>query len=206
MYKKYKSEIKEIIEIVKECPESLQEKCFEILLNKLLEDEKPSQDQKITPSNSENESEDINGDSSEGMTGSPEEYEISLFDLHVKTQKFLQENDISIERMNELFYKENEEIEPLYEDLNCTQLSECQMRLALLTGLQNSLFTGDFKFDVENVRDRCKNYKCYDGPNYIANYRNNEKFWDNFSDYKEEEVKISTDGKIELANIIKDIS
>ena len=36
MYQNLKGEIKEIIEIVKECPEGLQEKCFELLLENYL--------------------------------------------------------------------------------------------------------------------------------------------------------------------------
>ena len=36
MYQKLKDEIKEIIEIVNQCPEGLQEKCFELLLENFI--------------------------------------------------------------------------------------------------------------------------------------------------------------------------
>lgn len=42
MYQNLKSEIKEIIEIVNQCPETLQEKCFELLLENFLNSKKNS--------------------------------------------------------------------------------------------------------------------------------------------------------------------
>ena len=42
MYKNIKEEIKDIIQIVNECPDSLKEKCFEILLSNLLSESSPN--------------------------------------------------------------------------------------------------------------------------------------------------------------------
>ena len=167
-------------------------------------DEKEKTEDQNTSSIQKEESKKENGENQSSLQN--EEYEISKTDLHIKTRKFLEDNGLSVADINDIFYRENGEIKPLYEDLNCTQMSESQIRLALLSGLENGLSTGEFTFDVKFVRDRCKDHKCYDGKNFIANFRNNDQLWDDFSDYKEQPIKISTEGKTELAIVIKDVS
>ena len=48
MYQNLKSEIKEIIEIVKQCPDTLQEKCFELLLDNYLKSNDQPKTKKAT--------------------------------------------------------------------------------------------------------------------------------------------------------------
>ena len=46
---KFSKDLKEILELVKLCPQNLQEKCFEVLLNNLLNSIKSGGHQSVTP-------------------------------------------------------------------------------------------------------------------------------------------------------------
>lgn len=59
-----------------------------------------------------------------------------LKDFHIKVRKFLETNNIGIDIINSLYYKENERLMPLYESLNTTKMAESQIRLALLTAFE----------------------------------------------------------------------
>ena len=174
MYQKLKNEIKDIIEISKQCPEGLQEKCFELLLENFLSSNKSQKAEKTMPtvadeltSNKENTS-PANENSTDDT--SDEETEIALKDFHVKVQRFLNTNGISIDNINYLYYKEDGELMPLYETLNSTNMSECQIRLALLTAFENSFSdsNGEMLFSCEVVRGRCNAMKCYNASNFSS--------------------------------------
>src|SRR5258706_16002273 len=97
MYQKIKEEIKDIIQIVNECPDSLKEKCFEILLSNMLNE---NQGRKIKPleqkEDNENKFGDLNQKTEPSIKAQNEiDEEISKKDLHVKTKKFLESESVS---------------------------------------------------------------------------------------------------------------
>ena len=206
MYLELKEEIKNIIEVVQQCPEKFQERCFEILLNQYITDyrgEKPEIKQQ-----------QIVGESKNIDVGYTEESiqtdEIKQTDFHIKVQKFMSTNGISISDINNLYYKENDKLMPLYETLGSTKMSECQMRIALLTAFENSFSdpNGDMTFNGEVVRQRCQAMKCYDMPNFSTNFKKNSSFIDNFNDKydKNANYSLSIEGKKELAKIISELA
>lgn len=119
-------------------------------------------------------------------------------------------NGISISDINNLYYKENDKLMPLYETLGSTKMSECQMRIALLTAFENSFSdpNGDMTFNGEVVRQRCQAMKCYDMPNFSTNLKKNSSFIDNFNDKydKNANYSLSIEGKKELAKIISELA
>ena len=125
-------------------------------------------------------------------------------DLHLKAKRFLQKNTLSIEHLNQLFYKEGDEIKPLYDDLKTTRSSESQIRVALLKSLLSAIKTGEFQFNVEEVRQECNVRKCYDSANFGKNFNNNIALFD-IEKYEKgvANVKLTEGGKEELANVIK---
>lgn len=202
-YEKLKIEIKDIIEIVKSCPENLQEKCFEILLSNLIN---PT-DSKSTKPNSKKEKEvEIPNEAQEqtdnGTQEKSDDAEIESKDLHIKTRKLLDTKGIKMDLINKLYYKDNGKILPLYEDLATNKASETQVRISLLTAFENSFENGDFTFSKTAIKDKCKLLKCYDG-NFSNNFKNNK---DLFDDIEDEQIRLSTKGKDELANILQGLA
>lgn len=197
MFEKLEQQLKKIIELVKLCPTNLQEKCFEILLNKLLDNsgaEKVSKNEKPVKESLDKPEEDINKDS-------VKEEEIKLTDLHIKAKKLL-EQGLSINDINNAFYKEGEEIKPLFDDLKSSKISESQIKLALIEAFKNGIKTGDFKFDTIIVKQQCEVYKCYDANNFATYFKNRS---DLFSEpYTRNSVmSLSSEGKKELISVIK---
>src|SRR3990172_8974488 len=141
-----KDKLKEIADIAASLPENLQQQCFELLLKHYLASLTP----KTSPEAEAGEHVDKGG----AKPPKPAEKtfeettkvqaDLTTNDLHVKVRRFMEKYTITLAELNNLFYKEGENILPLYEDLKTTRLAEAQTRVALLQSLQNAFKTGDF--------------------------------------------------------------
>ena len=201
-----KKKIREFSDIAKTCPDNLQGICFELLLKEYLEQRKQPTGKK--PQNEKPASADDNSQNEVAGEGEDQDQEdFATTDLHVKTRKFLSDQNLSIDHINQIFYKEGEKVEPLFDDLKTTKLAESQIRIALLQALKNSISTGNFEFDGEEVRSETELRKCYDSKNFTANFKNSKNLFDGFDKYdkKSPKIKLSKDGRDELANIIRDL-
>lgn len=206
MSEKLKKKVAEIAAIAKECPDNLQEKCFELLLKDFLDTQKLAKvGEKPPPPPPVGESTDLDKKDSDESTTEQEEF--SEKDLHVKAKKFLSTHDLSLIHINQLFYKEGDKILPLFDDLRTTKASESQLRILMLQALQNGMTSGDFEFDGEEVRKEAQVRKCYDGINYATNFKNNKDLFENFKSYKKTspKIRLSTAGKSVLAEVIKNL-
>ena len=210
MYLELKEEIKNIIDIVQQCPEKFQERCFEILLNQYMADCREKKHENESAYKSPQIKEEDKKAETTYIDENSQTEEIKQTDFHIKVQKFMTTNGISISDINNLYYKENDKLLPLYETLGSTKMSECQMRIALLTAFENSYSdsNGDMYFNGEVVRQRCQAMKCYDMPNFSTNFKKNSGFIDNFNDKydKNASYSLSIEGKKELAKIITDLT
>ena len=210
MYNDLKNEIKDIIDIVNQCPDSLQEKCFELLLNNYLlcldkVSKAPKESVALT------QSEDTLGNEQFNDYQVPDnDEEILLTDFHVKIQRLLQGNGIDASIINQLYYKEDGKMLPLYDTLGSTKMSECQIRLSLLTAFENAYNNGngELTFNGEVVRSRCQEMKCYDAPNFATNFKSHSKYFDNWSEKydKNTEYNLSVEGKRLLSETLKVLS
>ncbi|MGD0784572.1 MAG: hypothetical protein ABR969_02025 [Sedimentisphaerales bacterium] len=203
-----KDKVSEFIAIAKDCPENLQSKCFELLLKDYLEKQglPPHTSPKHPEVKKDDEKKDNSSDENQKKNNDKQE-DFQEKDLHVKTKKFLQANGLSISNINQIFYKEGENILPLFDDLKTTKISECQTRIALLQSLQNAIHTGEFEFDGEKVREECNLRKCYDPNNFAAYFKNSAALFDNFEKYdkKQPAIRLNADGKKALAQTINDL-
>ena len=173
MYQKLKNEIKDIIEITNQCPEGLQEKCFELLLeNYLKTNEQTKRNIVQTAFEESNQSVDFTPNEPKEEKQSCVEEEIVLTDFHIKIRRFFESNNITIEMINSLYYKEDGKLMPLYESLNSNKMTDCQNRIALLTAFESSFSNGgEMVFNGEVVRQRCQDLKCYDAPHFADTFK-----------------------------------
>lgn len=213
MYLELKKEISDIIEIVQQCPEKLQEKCFEMLLCQYISEHTVEKNHNVVKEGDvksiaiENVVVESAIDESRAESGSLDE--IKITDFHIKIRKFFSSNGVSISDINNLYYKEDGKLMPLYESLGSTKMSECQIRLELLTAFENSFSNanGEMSFNGEEVRQRCQAMKCYDVANFSSNLKKSSNLLDNFNDKydKNTEYILSTEGKKELAKTILEL-
>lgn len=201
-----KDAVLEIVEIVKAVPEPFKERCFELLLTYHLESQTsgdPKSGHKHTPpANS-----DPEGENDESKDDGQEQADIQPSDLHVKARKFLEKQGRNIADLNEVFFKEGDEFEPLYDDLKTTKLAESQIRIGLMRALRSGLSTGDFVFSGEDVRTEAQTRKCYDAANFSANFNNNSALFDGFEKYKKASpiIRLSDAGKKRLSSLIVEL-
>lgn len=206
MNDKIKEKVLESMKIAKDCPENLQEKCFELVLSFYLGqlESKPKGASVVTPEEAK---------ASAGASPIPEEIksagqaDLSELDLHVKVRQFLKKCGLAADQLNQLFYKESDEFKPLYDDLKTTKTAESQIRIALLHALRNAISTGTFQFDGEEVRKETQLRKCYDPTNFSNIFKNNKTLFENYEGYNKSQPKItlSTQGKEKLVEVIKDL-
>jgi len=197
MVAELKDKVLEIASIAKGCPDNLQEKCFELLLKDFLEKQSSPPPAALE--------EQVVVDSQKGAEAQQED--LSEKDLHLKTRKFLQSNKLTMDHINQIFYKEGDKILPLYDDLKTTKASESQLRIAMLQALKNGMHSGEFEFNGEEVREECQLRKCYDAPNFAANFKNNKDYFEDFTKYKKKSpvIRLSTEGKSALAVVIGEL-
>jgi hypothetical protein len=134
------------------------------------------------------------------------QHDLLKTDLHVKVSRFLEKHGLDVEHLNQLFYKEDDRILPLYEDLKTTRVSESQVRITLLQCLLNAITTGEFQTTVENARVEASTRKCYDKNNWGNNYTNNAGLFD-FDKYARtvKTISLSEAGRKALADVIKEL-
>jgi hypothetical protein len=197
-----KEKIKEFADIAASVPENLQAICFEILLR----DHLASISNERKPPKTETTDTSDTAATQTAEEPPREQADIAGSDLHVKAKKFMEKYSVSLNEINNLFYKEGQEILPLYEDLKTTRMAEAQIRVALLQALRNALVTGEFTAQVEAIRIECRDRKSYDQPNFAATFRNNGSLFD-FDTYNKDttSVRLSEDGRKELSQLIKEL-
>jgi len=206
---KLKETVDEFAEIAKSLPDNLQAICFELLLRHHLEGGKrlAGEPKSPIPETAPAPPGPLAAVSTTppADTGARQE-DLGSADLHVKARKFLEKHALSVDQLNNLFFKEDGQLKPLYEDLKTTRMSESQLRVTLLLALRSALTSGEFKTEVEAVREECMQRKCYDTGNFSANYNNNKVLFD-FDKYTKDtkSVRLSEAGRKELADVIQEL-
>jgi hypothetical protein len=195
-----KKQIQQFAEIAKECPENLQETCFRLLLENYLGTKKPvGGDGVATIKDKKPEDEPP-----KPPTDTPaKQGDIQQSDIHVKVKRFMEKNAVTLDDLNLVFYKEGDAFMPLFDSLGTTKTSQSQIRVALLRCLRTALATGEFECPLEEVRTECQQRKCYDRDNWRNNFVNNGSLFDNDTFTKDVTLKLSDDGKKELATVVK---
>jgi hypothetical protein len=123
-------------------------------------------------------------------------------DVHVKVRKFLEQHQLEMSHINQLFYKEGDLVKPLYDDLKTTKIAESQIRIALLQALDRSTKSGEFTFNRETVRQECQTRKCYDSANFASNFKVKSQLFEEY-DKDTPQLRLSDAGKTELASLIR---
>ena len=195
-----KSEIQEIVELVKTLPESLQLRTLELLLQDLLDrtaarrrtrtdeerNEDPTDEQESVHKKQIGESEGLKPDT-----------------LPMRLKAFMKRTKVTSGQLESLFHIEGNQYEPIW-TLTATQFSKAQVQIALLQSLQRALTSGEFSFNREDVRQECKKRHGYSRTNFNANFQNSGKLFSGLE--KEGLVSLTDDGMTALASLISELA
>ncbi len=182
-YEKFRKPIQGIINFTDTIDAVYREKCFEVLLNHYLfsgsETKKPASMQ-------------------ENKTEAPEVKEGPYYPFDLQT--FLQHNSISEAVINKLFLREKGSVQPIYK-ITETSRAVAQIQVALLTAFENALLTpgGALEFSMKAVRQRCVEYRVYNGFDFMFYFKNRAGL---FSNLDCEVVRLTPVGKTELAKLM----
>lgn len=119
--------------------------------------------------------------------------------IKLEVKALLQQYSIPESIVTDNFFVDGE-IVPVYRVKTANEkLSRIQIKLSLLTAMENALKEGKFQFTTEEVRIKCQNEGKYDPANFKANFKNARKY---FVDYEAEPIELNSDGKSELADVL----
>lgn len=188
-FEKLRAPIQDIIAFANTLDERYREKCFEVLLISYLR--KNTAGVSVT---------------TEPVSLPKAELESGVTPLPLPIRAFMTQNNITEGAIRKLFLIEKGEVVPTYKIAE-TKKATAQIQLALLTALKNALIdtTTMFEFSVKDVRELCKEHGVYDAANFTANFKNNATLFNNLTT-DEEHVKLTPDGKTELAEAIATVS
>lgn len=198
-----KKRIKEFADIAGALPDNLQVVCFELLLTHHLGLSPSALPISVPPPLAPPEVDKTEGSEPDDAVS---QEDISESKLHAKARHFLQQHSLTVDHLNNLFYKEGDEIQPLFEDLKTTRMAEGQVRIALLQALKRAITTGSFEAQVEEVRLEATDRKFYDSANFAKTFRSNEDLFDFEKwDKNVKTVRLSPEGKNRLAEVMKEL-
>lgn len=176
-------QLKEISNLSESVPEPFRLKCFELLLSDYLSKETNFSEK----------------DTKEDVHKKTSEHKVFIIPIDVKA--FLNQYTIDESILKKLFFIENNEICPIYE-LSIHKKAKAQMAHALIMSLENALLSGEFKFSVAALRQRCNDRKCFDTANFQAILKKNKNLFKSLN--PEKDVYLSADGKAELADVLEE--
>ncbi|MDD5368907.1 MAG: hypothetical protein PHQ40_07475 [Anaerolineaceae bacterium] len=175
------AELKEIADMANIVPTEYRQKCFELLLaNRLASDGAPTPDlpQKSIQSNPN----------------------INNLVLPIDVKAFFNQYRLELGMLSRLFHLEGGEVRPIYR-LNENTKVKAELNHALLMALENALRSGQFQVEVELLRNRCQEQKCYDMANFMRHLRKNARLFRGVT--SDQPLVLAAEGKSLLATLLR---
>jgi hypothetical protein len=122
--------------------------------------------------------------------------------LPIDVKAFLNQYSIDEGVLKKLYFIEGNNVRHIY-NLKVDKKAAAEIQHALLISLENALTNGEFRFNIEELRKRCKDLKCFDSANFTAILKKNSSLFKSLDD--EEAIFLSTDGKAELADVVEEL-
>ncbi len=181
-------ELQKIVELANSVPEEYRQKCFELLLGNALQTKQPTAP--IPPA----------GKTIVEIPTPPKDQQPFILPIDVKA--FLSQYGLDESLLWKFFLKEGKEIRPIYQ-LKAVKKAAVQIQHGLMLTLENAIINGQFQVEIETLRSRCVDQKCYDSSNFTKNIKDNVKLFKSIAN--DEPLVLSPDGKSELAELLEQL-
>jgi hypothetical protein len=180
-----KTDLDAILSVVKKVPADLQETAFRLLLQRWLDDLGSAPRPAATP----------------GLTTPPVP---PGGDFPQGFQAFMRANALTNETVAKVFHPLGPGAQLVISDLPGKGKAGQQINLALLLAVGGALEDGVFNCSLEELRNLCLHYNCYDGSNFAANLRNSKDLFKNFR--KGEDLELTGAGLKRAAELVKAVA
>jgi hypothetical protein len=180
-----KEELDDILAVVKKVPTELQDTAFRVLLERWLDG--------------------VSGPSRPpGGSNQPNPPPPPPVELPQQFRTFMRANGLTDETVSKVYHPLGQGAQLVVSDLPGSGKAGKEINLALLTGIAQALNDGIFKVSLEDLRNLCVHYDCYDASNFTAHLRNNKLV---FKTYKKgEDLELSGAGMKRAAELVKSIA
>jgi len=176
-------ELQEIVRLANSVPEEYRQKCFELLLSRSLESmELPQNGRPPAPVAAKQPARQEN------------------LNLPIDVKAFFNQHRLDLNTISSLFHIEGTEVRPIY-TLSDTTKVKAEINLALLIALETALRTGQFQVEIETLRTRCQEQKCYDMANFMRHIKNHSRLFKVIS--TDQPLSLSVEGKAQLGDLLK---
>ncbi len=191
MLDKLKTDLDEMLALVKKCPNDLQEVALKTLLEHWLRTNAAPPAPPIP----------MPGILSPAPAPHPHPVATSL---PANFQPFMMANSLTEAHLQRVYHPLGAGAQLIVSSIPGTGKSGQQVSLALLIAVRQAMATGTFICALEDLRQMCLHYNCYDSANFAATLKNNSTLFKGRK--KGEDLELSAPGMKRAAEIIKKIS
>jgi hypothetical protein len=189
-----KKEILDVVEFTKQCPQNLQVSCFELLVGDILTRRKPHRGQAESAAGAATEAPDAATDRARPL----DEHKLPM-----RVRGFLKKYELTADQLGKLFLVEADQVEPTWH-LKTTKFATAQIQCALLHALGNALRSGDFSFQLEEVRQDATQKSYYDSANFMATFKKNKALFDKLE--SESRTSLTEAGMKQLGETVQELT
>lgn len=190
MLDKLKTDLDEMLSLVKKCPSDLQEVAFKTLLEHWL------RTNAAPPAPIP-----MQGTPSPPPTSPPQPVATSR---HANFQPFMVANSLTDAHLQRVYHPLGAGAQLMVGSIPGTGKRSQQVSLALLIAVRQAMASGTFTCALEDLRQMCLHYNCYDSANFAATLKSNSTLFKGRK--KGEDLELSAAGMKRAAETIKKIS
>jgi len=180
-----KDTLGKIVELANAVPQEYRQKCFELLLSRVLQD--AGAPAPAAPPAAQ---------ATAASKAHPK------FVLPIDVRALLSQYGVDEAVLWKCFHAEDGELRPIYK-LATHKKAQAQIEHALMMALESAMSNGQFQVVVEALRERCSEHKCYDRANFMHILKRNAGL---FKKIGADPLVLSSDGKAALAELLESLS
>jgi len=201
-YEDLKQEIKVIADIADGVPEVFRARCFELLLQHLLDSSTPNRVGDKSPAEGEKGKQD-----DKGTRKSKDDPDATSIPTPSQVKVFMQKTGVTADDLRRIAIFEDNEVHFVQEPTT-KKIARGQIEWSLLVALKNGIATNNFSVDPESVRSICQEKGFYDKANFIKNFKTpkNATLFQGQMEAQGGPQKLSGDGQKELGTLIKELA
>lgn len=191
-YQTLKKEISEIAGIAASVPEEFRQKCFELLLTRLLDGAEPRKKAKEDPPAAEEKAR-VDPPASPGA-----------IPITSQIRVLMAKGGITADDLSKILFVEDGEVHFTKEPSHSI-VARGQIEWALLIALRNGILSNNLSVDPEDVRSVCQDKGFYDKANFATNFKKEKSasFFKGKMEAQGESRSLTLEGQQELGKLIK---
>lgn len=193
MLDKLKTDFDEILQLVKRCPTDLQETALKTLLDNWFR-----LNTAVLPVAG------LTALTPAAGTPAAQPAPPTTSNMAASTKPFLVANSLTEAQLGKVYHPVGPGAQLVIANVPGKGKASQEISLALLLSVAQAIGAGTFGCGLEELRQMCLHYNCYDSPNFAATLNNNKTLFK--SRKKGQDIELSASGMKKAADIIKSLA